>query len=134
MDIVFANLIGILSELSRIDQASAAARDALPIMRRTRTYYVETWVYFFWRRGHVDTAALLLGASDAEEARRGAPLQPNERRLIAAARAGLEAALSPSKFASTLAAAAALGAGALPLLIAEALAQPPQSRTSAAEE
>ena len=54
MDILFANLVGILSEMGRIDEASAVAREALPLMRRTQRYFVEEWVYLFWRRGQVE--------------------------------------------------------------------------------
>ena len=76
----FANVMGILSEMGRIDEASAAAREALPIMRRSQRYGIEEWVYLFWRRGQLDAAALLLGASDAEQVRTDVPLQPNEER------------------------------------------------------
>ena len=33
-DVLYANLMGILSEMGRIDDASRAAREALPIMHR----------------------------------------------------------------------------------------------------
>jgi predicted ATPase/DNA-binding winged helix-turn-helix (wHTH) protein len=124
MDIFFANLIGILSEMGRIGDASNAAREALPIMRRTQNLFVEEWVYFFWRRGQVETAALLLGASDAKRARDDEPLQPNERRLITEARAALEGHSPPDMRARALAAGAALGTAQLLALISEALAQP----------
>ena len=117
-------LIGILSEMGRIDEASAMAREALPIMRRARAYYVEEWVYLFWRRRQFDTATLLLGASDAEQIRAAVPLQVNEHRLIAEARAALEAQLHPDAFANKLATGAALEQVALFALISEALAQP----------
>jgi predicted ATPase/class 3 adenylate cyclase len=124
MDVLFANVVGILSEMGRIDEASAAACEALPIMRRTQRSYIEEWVYLFWRRGKIDTATLLLGASDAQCVRAGHPLQPNEERLIAEARAALEARLPPDAFASGLAAGASLGEGEMLALISEALAQP----------
>ena len=38
MDILFANLMGILSEMGRIDEASAVAGEVLPLMRRTQRY------------------------------------------------------------------------------------------------
>jgi hypothetical protein len=78
----------------------------------------------FWRRGQIDTATLLLGASDSERVRADVPLQHNEQRLIAEARTALEAQLHPDAFASSLAAGAALGGGELLALISEALAQP----------
>jgi tetratricopeptide (TPR) repeat protein len=124
MAVLFANLIGILGEMGRIDDASAAAREAIPVMRRARYTYIEEWVYLFWRRGQIDTATLLLGASDAERVRFGTPHQENERRLIAEARAALEARQHPDAFASGLAAGAALDEGEWLALISEALAQP----------
>jgi tetratricopeptide (TPR) repeat protein len=124
MDILFANLMGVLSEVGRIDEASTTAREVLPLMRRTQRYFVEEWVYLFWRRGQIDTSALLLGASDAQQMRDGAPLQPNEQRLIAEARAALAAVLLPDAFASGLAAGAALGDAEIHSLISKALAQP----------
>ncbi len=123
MAILFANVVGILSEMGRIDEASTAAAEALPLMRRARRYYVEEWAYLFWRRGQIDTATLLIGASDAEQIRDEAPLQECERRLIAEARAAL-AQLQPGALARGLAAGAALGERELLALISEALAQP----------
>ena len=110
--------------MGRIDEASAVAREGLPPMRRARYLYLEEWVYLFWRRGQIDAATRLLGASDAERARFGAPLQENELRLIAEARPALEALLAPDAFAANLAAGAALGQTELFALISEALAQP----------
>ena len=123
MDLVFGNLMGILSEMGRIDEASAAARELLPILRRTRRNVLEEWVHLFWRRGQVDIGTLLLGASDAEQARLGTPHQDNEQRLIAQARAGLEAAQDPHSFASGLAAGAVLAERDLLDVVAKALTQ-----------
>jgi tetratricopeptide (TPR) repeat protein len=123
MDTVFINLIGILSELGRVDDALAVAHEALPLLRRTRRYYVEEWVHLFWRAGQLEPAALLLGASDAQQLRAGTSLQPNERRLIAEARAALAAELSPQALASALAAGAALDDAQIDALITEALAR-----------
>ena len=127
MAILFANLIGVLSEMGRIDEASAAAREAIPIMRRARYTYIEEWVYLFWRRGQLDTAALLLGASDAERLRFGTPYQENERRLIAEARAGLEARLPMNAYSSGLAAGAGLDERQRLTVISDALAQQGES-------
>jgi predicted ATPase/DNA-binding winged helix-turn-helix (wHTH) protein len=128
---LFANAVGILSELGRIDEASAAAGDALPLMRRARDYYVEEWAYLFWRRGQIETATLLLGASDAQRARLEVPLQENERRLMAQLRPALEAQVQPEAFARGLTAGAALGEAELLALITEALMPPPGSRRGA---
>jgi predicted ATPase len=123
MAVLFANVVGILSEMGRIDEASAAASDALPIMRRAQEYYVEEWAYLFWRRGQIDTATILLGASEAQGVRADVPLQHNEKRLIAEVRAALEAQPHPHALAPDLATGAALGEGELLALISEALAK-----------
>ncbi len=123
MAVLFANAVGILSEMGRIDEASAAASDALPIMRRAQEYYVEEWAYLFWRRGQIDTATILLGASEAQGVRADVPLQHNEKRLIAEVRAALEAQPHPHALAPDLATGAALGEGELLALISEALAK-----------
>jgi tetratricopeptide (TPR) repeat protein len=124
MATLYANLIGVLSEAGHIDDASAAASDSLPIMRRAHALYLEEWVYLFWRRGQIDTAALLLGALDAQQLRTAVPLQVNERRLIAEARPAIEGEQRPEALSAGLAAGAALGEAELFGLISEALAQP----------
>jgi hypothetical protein len=100
--------MGILSELGCVEEASAVAVEALPMMRRSRRHFVEEWAYLFWRRGQLETAAILVGATDAEESRSGALSQPNEARLIAEARAALAAQLESETLARCLAAGAAL--------------------------
>ena len=125
MDIHFANLMGILSELGEIEEASSAAREALPMVVRTRAYSLEQWAYLFWRRGQLETAALLLGASDAELAKIQTPRQVNEARIVAAARAGLAASLPTAGFQGLTAAGAALGERDMVAAISEAIAQPP---------
>jgi predicted ATPase/DNA-binding winged helix-turn-helix (wHTH) protein len=122
-DLAFANLFGILSEMNLVEEASAAALEALPIMRRTHSYFLEEWVHLFWRRGQFDAAAMLLGAFDVERERTGSPLQLNEQRLMTAARAGLEKSMVAAAMANQLAAGAALGEAQLPQLLSEALAQ-----------
>jgi hypothetical protein len=125
MDVMFANLIGILCEMDLVAEASDAAREALPIMRRSRNYYLEEWVYLFWRRGQSDVAARLLGAFDASFRKIGLPSQSNEQRLIDKARAALEKELPPDALAMHLAAGAALDPATLPELLSESLAQKP---------
>ena len=122
MAMVLANWIGILAELGRIDEASAVSREALPIFRRTRMIYVETWVYLFWRRGQLDAAAILLGASDAERTRFGTPHQKNEARLIEATRAGLEKGLPRDAFARAHAEGVRLEAKGWHALLTEVIA------------
>jgi len=125
MSSAFANAIGCLSETGRIDEATCAARDALPIMRRAGSYTVEEWAYLVWRRGQREAAARLIGASDAQCIKDDAPRQLNEERLIARARADLEEAIGAAAFAASLAAGARRGEAELVALISEALAQAP---------
>ena len=125
MDTAYANAIGTLSEAGRTAAASAVAAEALPIMRRSRGLFLEEWVHLFWRRGQADAAARLLGAFDAQQARSGSPVQPNERRLLAQARAGLASQLAPEALASRHAAGAALGLDACFDLVAHTLAEAP---------
>ena len=110
-DQLFANLMGILSEMGLVAEASDVAREALPIMRRTQNYYLEEWIYLFWRRGQSDVAAQLLGTLDASSRKTGLPTQPNERRLMAKARAALEKELPPDALARHLASDAAPTSG-----------------------
>jgi len=129
---VLANAIGILSKMGHIDAASAMAMELLPLIQRTRRHFVEEWVYLFWRRGQNDLATLLLGASDARNVQAGEPPQPNERRLIAAARAALEAQSPAGMYASRLAAGAALSDGEIVALISEGMARPRENTPRAA--
>ena len=115
--------MGILSEMGLVAEASDVAREALPIMRRTQNYYLEEWVYLFWRRGQSDVAARLLGALDASSRKTGLPTQHNERRLMAKARAALEKELPPDVLARHLASGAAHIREKLPELLSESLAQ-----------
>jgi predicted ATPase/DNA-binding winged helix-turn-helix (wHTH) protein len=122
MATVFASVMGILSEMGRIDEATAAAHEALPIMRRARERWLEEWVYLFWCRDQFDVAAVLLGATDAQRTEE-LPFQTNEDRLLEKARTGLAERLGPNTdtFASRLVEGAALGDGEIDALIAEAL-------------
>ena len=120
----FAMVMGILSKMGCIDEASAVACEALPLMRRAQRYYVEGWAHLFWRRCQIDAATRLLGASDARCARLGTALQPNERRLIAEVRTALQSQLQPDAFASGLAAGSALDESEMLGLISGDLIQP----------
>jgi tetratricopeptide (TPR) repeat protein len=120
----FSNLMGILSEMGRIEEASAVAREALPLMQRDKTYHLEAWAYLFWRRRQFDTATMLVGASEVERRRDFVPLQENELRLMTEARAALEARIHPDELTRGLVAGASLRERALLELISESLAQP----------
>ena len=127
-DVLYANLMGILSEMGRIDEASHAARDALPFMRRSHNYFLEEWIYLFWRRGQLEVAAMLLGARDAAAARIGMPAQSNERRLVATARKGIEDAMAPETLTQYRSTGASIDADKLSGVLAEGLAQMPSAR------
>jgi hypothetical protein len=124
MAVAFGNAIGILGEAGRVEEAAAAARHALPMMRRAQTYFVDVWAYLFWRRGQREAAARLIGVSNAGCVRSGAPRESNEERLIAQARADLEARMGADAFAGCLAAGTRLREAELYALISDALAQP----------
>ena len=121
MNWMFASLLGILCEMDLVAEALAVAREALPIMRRSRDYYFAEWVYLFWRRGQPDIAAQLLGAFDASSRKSDLPPQPNEQRLIARARAALGKELRSDALTKHLAAGALLDPEKLPELLSESL-------------
>ena len=127
-DVAYANLMGILSEMGRIEEASRAARDALPFMRRSHDYFLEEWIYLFWRRSQLEVAALLLGALDAAAARTGLPSGSNERRLIATARKGIENAMAPEMLTQYRTTGASIDADRLSGVLSEALAEPFSAR------
>ena len=118
---LFANLIGILSEIGRLDDATVVAREAIEYMRRAGEYFPEEWAYLFLRRGRLEDAAQLVGAADAVQARTGVPPQENELRLMKQVRSALQAQLPPDALAHHLAAGAALGRQELYERIASAL-------------
>ncbi len=122
MDVVFANLMGIQSEMGRIDDASATALELLSMTRRSKWLQLEEWAHLVWRRGQIDLAALLLGAAEAQLAGRGERLG-NEQRLLAAVRTALEHQLSASALAAHLAAGAALSDDEIVAMISESLTQ-----------
>jgi predicted ATPase len=123
-DVLYANLIGILCEMDRIEEASDAGREALPVMRRSRNFFLEEWVYLFWRRGQPDVAAQLLGSVERLSGATGLPPQPNEQRLITRARAALAQELPSDVFAAHLAVGAALSPEKVHPFLAESLARP----------
>ncbi len=122
MAVLFANLLGILSEMGRLDEAAAVGTEVLPMLRRVGILYVEEWAYFYWRRGQPAIAAQLVGASDAEIAISRTQLQPNEQRLIAEARAALATHFSDETLAGHLAAGGAMNNAQLLALITAGLA------------
>ena len=134
---VLSSLIGILCELGHIEEASAAGRAALPLMRRCKTYYLEQWAYLFWCRGQTEVSKVLLGAAENEYLQQatgedkapmtsvgfvvGVPTAPryNEARLVTKLRAGL--GRGPGSFDPQVAAGSALREPEWLVLISKAL-------------
>jgi hypothetical protein len=119
----FVNELGILCELDRIDDAERVAALLLPAMRPIGEVFPEEWTYFFLRRGQLQVAAQFLGVADALDARAGGSRQPNEARLVAKARAGLEQALAPDELARHSSAGALFSIARQFEVIGEALAE-----------
>jgi hypothetical protein len=124
MDVLWANLMGILSELNLVDEASDAARDAVPLMRRTGNWFLEEWAHLFWRRGQPEIAATLIGAAEALTVKSASPIQANEKRLIEQARQGVAAALPSEAMERYRAAGAALDDERVPALLSDSLQKP----------
>ena len=105
--VVLSNLMGVLSELGRVEEACAVAQRALPLMQRRKMYYLEHWAYLFGCRGQIAVSKALLGAAQSARARQalgerdvlgaqahtvvGVPTPPdyNEVRIVAKLRASL---------------------------------------------
>jgi len=135
---VLSSLMGILCELGQIEEASAAGREALPLMRRCRTYYLDQWAYLFWCRGQIEASKALLGSAENECLRQatgegedpvarvgfvvGVPTEPryNEARLVTKLRAGLER--GPGSFDPEVAAGRSLREPEWLVLISKSLA------------
>ena len=119
----YSNLLGVLYELGQTEEATQAARDGLPHMRRSRTVAtsLDNMTCLMCLRGQLVVAARLLGASDAQVGRHGEGRDPNERRGISRARQTLESAFGNEVLAAHLAEGATLGADALEGMIAAAL-------------
>ena len=134
---VLSSLMGILCESGHIEEASAAGREALPMMRRCRTYYLDQWAYLFWCRGQTEVSKALLGSAENEHLRQatgeadevmapvgfvvGVPTEPryNESRLITKLRVNL--GLGAGSFDPQVAAGGALREPEWLVLISKAL-------------
>jgi hypothetical protein len=121
MATAFANVFGILSEAGCLEEASTIAVEALALMRRSGTFFLEEWAYYCWRRGQAEVAARLIGAVDAQSRRSGLPSQPNEQRLVDAARAALKRDMAPDRLEAEMAAGDSLDNTGLVALICEAI-------------
>ena len=110
--------------MGRIDEASAVAGEALPLMQRARGHFVGGWAHPVLAPGPGTMRPRgLLGAWDARWAQTGAAAQPNEQRLVAEVRTALLSQLDSDAFANGLATGAALDDTEISALIAESLAQ-----------
>jgi hypothetical protein len=130
-NITHNNLIGILSEAGRWQEASGFLMRFLPTMRSLKIYGWDTLAHLFWRRGQFEIAAQLLGAAEAKAAEGLLNREGNEHRLVGEVKTALRSKLSAVRIDALLAAGAEFPEEALHDLMVVALADPllpPQER------
>jgi predicted ATPase/DNA-binding winged helix-turn-helix (wHTH) protein len=120
----FSIYIGVLGESGRIDEAAAAAREALPVMRRMPKFRLEPCAQLLRQLGRPEAAARVLGAQAARERAGREPSQPNEERVGRATLAALQAELPAAQLAAELALGEGLGYVDVCALLSEALTVP----------
>jgi len=113
--------VAILGESGSVDDAAAAARAALPVMRRMPKFRLEGYAQLLWRLGRPESAARVLGALAARERDGREQRQINEARIAAATLAGLRTALPPERLAAETALGERLGEAEICALVAEAV-------------
>ncbi|MFL6661667.1 MAG: ATP-binding protein [Rhizobacter sp.] len=113
--------VAILGESGRTEKAAAAARDALPVIRRMPKFRFEAYAQLLWRLGRYEAAAQVLGALAARARQGQEQPQFNEERIARATLAGLQAALPPPRLAAALAIGESLTETDLCTLVADAL-------------
>jgi hypothetical protein len=118
------NLIGILSEAGRWQEASGFLIRFLPTMRSLKIYGWDALAHLFWRRGQFEIAAQLLGAAEAKSAEGLSGREGNEIRLVGEVRTALRSRLGAVRFEALLAAGAEAPDEALHNLMVVALADP----------
>ena len=118
--------VWILAESGRIDEAVAAAREALPVMRRMPKYRIEGCAYLLWRLGRPEAAARVLGARDALLRAGREQRQVNEDRLARTTLAALQATLASETLSAEMARGESLGLPDVCALLAQALEAVPQ--------
>ena len=111
----------LLSEAGRMDEALAAALEALPYMGRNRMYSLSGSVHLLWRLGQLRVAAQLLGALEDRDRRKLELHLVNEDRLLAEARTALAEQLSAEDIALEKQAGARLGTAQVHALVASTL-------------
>ncbi|MFI4929153.1 MAG: ATP-binding protein [Burkholderiales bacterium] len=111
----------VLAESGRLDEATDAAREALPVMRRMPKFRLEGCAYLLWKLGRPQAAARVLGARAARE-RTGRELyQINEDRIARATLEALEARLSPEVLSAEMSLGESLVFSDVCALLVEAL-------------
>jgi len=92
----------VLAERGRLDEATDAAREALPVMRRMPKFRLEGWAHLLWKLGQPEAAARVLGAQVARQRSGREIYQINEDRIARATLAALEAMLPPAELSSQM--------------------------------
>ena len=113
--------MGVLGEAGRVEEAAAAARAALPVMRRMPKFRFEPCAQLLWRMGRPEAAARVLGAQAARERDGREPSQVNEKRIAQATLASLQSKLAPAQLAAEMALGDRLRHLDVCVLLAEAL-------------
>ena len=114
--------IGVLGESGRIDEAAAAASEALPVMRRMPKFRFEPCAQLLRRLGRPAAAARVLGAQAARERDGREPRQVNEDRIARSTLAALQTELPVAQLAAELALGESLSYLDVCALLADALA------------
>jgi hypothetical protein len=118
------NLIGILSEAGRWQEASGYLLRFLPTMRSLQVYCWDALAHLFWRRGQFDASARILGAAQAKVEQGLSSREGNEHRLIDQVQQALRSMLGTVHFEALLAAGAQSTEDELHHLMVLALADP----------
>ena len=126
--------LGVLGESGRLDEAIAAAREALPVMRRMPKFRFESCAQLLWRLGRPQLAARVLGAQAARERDGREAKQVNEERIARATLAALQTQLPAAQLSAEMALGDRLSYLDVCALLAEALVgaagEPPGSSSA----
>jgi predicted ATPase/DNA-binding winged helix-turn-helix (wHTH) protein len=95
--------IGILGEIGRIEEAAAAARAALPVMRRMPKFRLEPCAQLLWLLGRPEEAARVLGAQLARERDGRESILVNEKRIAMKTLSSLQIKLKPAQLDAQMA-------------------------------
>jgi hypothetical protein len=119
----WSNVVGLLCELGRSEEASASTLEGLTFMRRSGAVlcYADTLACVLEQRGQADVAARLLGASDAYQIRCGETRERNEERIVRNARVRLLDTLGAEAFALNSSEGALIDEDSVTAIVAAAL-------------